>query len=126
MRINHEPDITVIADAADGEEALEKFEKAEIDMVITDLNMPKIGGFKLIETLKQRKPEIPIIVFSASDDNTHITKAFHSGVSAYLTKTNSSEELIFALRHVAQGKKYLSSELSLSIFEAHHLVNYSR
>lgn len=110
----------IVDDAVDGEEALAKLEKIEVDIVITDLNMPKIDGFELIEELKKWKPKIQILVFSALGNTTHVARAFRAGASAYLTKDSSADELIFALRHVAQKKRYLSSDLSMSIFEKHH------
>lgn len=120
MLINEEADLSVVSAASDGVEALAEIEKNEVDIVMTDLNMPKMDGFELIAELQQRKPGIRIIVFSAHSNTTHIARAFRAGASAYLTKDNSSDELIFAMRHVAMGKKYLSSDVSMSIFEKHH------
>lgn len=118
--INQESDITVVSAAADGEEALAKINYTDVDIVVTDLNLPKIDGFGLMEELRHRKPEIRIVVFSALTNTTYIARAFRAGASAYLTKDNSSDELIFALRHVGMGKKYLSADVSISIFEKHH------
>lgn len=120
MLINEEADLSVVSVTSNGVEALAEIEKNEVDIVMTDLNMPKMDGFELIAELQQRKPGIRIIVFSAHSNTTHIARAFRAGASAYLTKDNSSDELIFALRHVAMGKKYLSADVAISIFEKHH------
>lgn len=120
MLLDQEPDISIVSAAADGAEALAELENNDVDIVMTDLNMPKMDGFELMEKLQQRKPEIRIIVFSALSNTTHIARAFRAGASAYLTKDNTSDEVIFALRHVGMGKKYLSADVSMSIFEKHH------
>lgn len=120
LLFDHEPDITVVADVADGEAALAILDVTDFDILVTDLNMPKVDGFELIEATKERRPEVQIVVFTALDSTTHIARAFRAGVSAYLTKDNSSDELIFALRHVGMGHRYLSSDVSLSVFEKYH------
>ena len=120
LLLGYEHDIEIVGDAADGQEALDLLQRIEVDLVVTDLNMPKVDGFQLIEELKKRNPDIQILVYSALDSTTHVARAFRIGASAYLTKDSSAEELIFALRHVSQEKKYLSADLSISMFEKHH------
>lgn len=120
MLINEVADLSVVSATSDGLEALEYLKNNEVDILMTDLHMPKMDGFQLMEELSRQKPEIRILVFSAFSNTTHIARAFRAGASGYLTKDNSSDELIFALRHVAMGKKYLSADVSMSIFEKHH------
>lgn len=120
LLLEYEHDIEIVDDAADGEEALEQINKTEVDIVIADLNMPKVDGFQLIEELKKRKPQIQVLVFSALNSTTHVARAFRMGAAAYLTKDSGADELVFALRHVSQGKRYLSADLSISVFEKHH------
>lgn len=120
LLLEYEHDIEIVGDAADGQEALDMLQQIEADILVTDLNMPKVDGFQLIEELRRRNPSIQILVYSALNSTAYVAKAFRIGASAYLTKDSSADELIYALRHVSQKKKYLSSDLSLSIFEKHH------
>src|SRR5690606_32432156 len=101
--LGYEHDIEIVGDAADGQEALDLLQSVEVDLVVTDLNMPRVDGFQLIEELKKSKPEIQTLVYSALDSTIHVAKAFHIGASAYLTKDSSAEELIYALWHVSHG-----------------------
>lgn len=120
MLLNQEPDISVVRATSDGIEALTEIENIEVDIVMTDLNMPNMDGFGLMKELRERKPEIRVVVFSARTSITYIARAFRAGASAYLTKDNTPDELVFALRHVGTGKKYISADVSIAIFEKYH------
>ena len=118
--LQSEGDIQIVGMASDGIEALRKINQLEPDILLTDLNMPEMDGYKLMEKLQQQKPELGIVVLSALNSTPHVTKAFQLGASAYVVKDSSSDELLFALRHVAKGGKYLSAELSLPVLMGQH------
>lgn len=101
--LESEGDIQIVDEAVDGQEALEKLNRIKPDVLLTDLNMPRIDGYQLIQTLFKRTSEIPVVVLSALSSTLHIIKAFQAGASGFLVKDSSADELLFAIRHIAQG-----------------------
>src|SRR5690606_23932892 len=88
-----------------------------IDIVLTDINMPLMDGIALMKELKKLKPGIRVVILSMLDGEKYISQAFSEGASGYLLKNVSSEELIFALKHVNLGNRYLCSELTLKLID---------
>lgn len=76
-----------------------------------------MDGLSLIKELRYRHPNIRVVVLSMFDSEKYVCRAFEDGACGYLLKSVSADELIFALRHVAEGGKYLSSELSMKFIQ---------
>src|SRR5690554_2101455 len=108
-------DIQIVDEAVDGQEALEKLNRIKPDVLLTDLNMPRIDGYQLIQTLFKRTSEVPVVVLSALSSTPHVIKAFQAGASGFLVKDSSADELLFAIRHIAQGGQYLSAQVSIPV-----------
>jgi DNA-binding NarL/FixJ family response regulator len=106
------PDMVVAGEAANGQEALEYIRKAECDLVLLDLAMPGRDGLDTLKELKREKPKLPVLVLSIYPEEQYAVRAFKAGVSGYLTKESAPEELIAAIRKVAQGGKYVSASLA--------------
>jgi len=112
MLINAQPDMTVIAEAGDGLSALELVQQGtQADIMISDLNMPKMDGFALFAELEKENIGLKPIAFSMLNSEKQIERAFNLGCYGYLTKSIESEELLFGIRQVAVGKKYLCSDV---------------
>lgn len=112
--LEREGDVLVTAEVSNGKEVLPLLEnKTEADITLTDLSMPEMDGLTLIEHLQQRYPQIKLIVLSMMDNEKYIYEAFRLGVSGYLLKNTSTEEVLFAIRHVAAGKKMVCAELGM-------------
>ncbi len=81
--------------ALDGQDALEQLARTQVDLIITDLTMPKLDGIGLIKALRQiaEYAEVPIIVLSALQDECYITEGLSSGADAYLTKPFDSRRI---------------------------------
>lgn len=108
----------VVGEAANGQEVLDLInEGIPVDIVLTDINMPDMDGIALIKPLKALNEQIKVIILSMVDTNKSIEQAFTAGASGYLLKTVSPEELVFSIRKVDQGKRYLSSNLTLKLLE---------
>ena len=106
-------DIRVAGEAFDGEHVLKLLDSGtQADIILADMNMPKLGGIELADKLKAAGNTVKVILLTIHDHRNHILKAFQSGVSAYLFKNISAEELVFAIKHVYGGSKYLCLELS--------------
>src|SRR5690606_29901773 len=111
-----EEDFNVVGEAIDGKEVIEIIKKVDdIDVVITDINMPQMDGIELLKELRLLSPETRVIILSMLDSEKYIAQAFVEGASAYLLKNISSDELVFAIKHVSAGNRYLCSELSINL-----------
>ncbi|HLE16569.1 MAG TPA: response regulator transcription factor [Anaerolineales bacterium] len=98
------PDILVIGEAGDGEEALQLVEKLAPDVLLLDVEMPRKNGQQVAMELRDRKSKVRVLALSAYDDRNYIEGMLESGASGYLTKDEVPEVLIEALRGVARGE----------------------
>jgi DNA-binding NarL/FixJ family response regulator len=96
-------DLRIIDEAADGESAIEKAEERNPDVVIMDINLPELNGLQATRELKERCPEINVIMLTAYDDEEQIYHAIRSGASAYHAKDVRPESLIGVIRQVNEG-----------------------
>jgi DNA-binding NarL/FixJ family response regulator len=108
----------VVGEAANGQEVLNLVnEGIAVDIVLTDINMPDMDGIALIKPLRALNDQVKVIVLSMVDTNKSIEQSFTAGASGYLLKTVGPEELLFAIKKVNQGRKYLCSSLTLKLLE---------
>lgn len=98
----------VVAEAADGLEALTLVEQHAPDLLVIDIGMPGLGGVEAIARLKKDSPQVLVVVLSARDDEFAVNDAMKAGANAYVTKSSGIDELQFAIRAVLNGQKYLS------------------
>ncbi|MEX6429347.1 MAG: response regulator [Ferrimicrobium sp.] len=110
--LNHHDDITVVGQAGSAEQALPLLERTCPDVVIVDVNLPKMNGLALAREITARFPEVEILIVSAYDDYAYVTEALEIGVTGYLLKTASARELTDAVRAAADGVLVLAKELS--------------
>ncbi|KIA94231.1 hypothetical protein OC25_09855 [Pedobacter kyungheensis] len=110
--------IKVIAEVSDGSAVLDLLEKGiKADIILSDIVMPKLDGIALTSTIKEKGYPVKVVVLSILDDEKYASNAFMSGAFAYLSKDIEEDELLFCLQHVMKGKRYLSSDLCISILE---------
>jgi len=93
----------VVAAAADGAEALEKFPQANPDVVVLDLQIPEPNGIRVTAEVTQRDPSVRVLVLSASGESADVLAAVKAGATGYLVKSASREDLFDAVRRVAGG-----------------------
>ncbi|HZV55812.1 MAG TPA: response regulator transcription factor [Rhodocyclaceae bacterium] len=105
-------DIRVVAECARGEEALQRYANAEVDVVVLDLAMEGMGGLETLSRLVAKWPTARVLVLSAHEDTSHPRRALAAGARGYLTKRSAAEALIEAIRQVAAGKIYLEPDLA--------------
>ena len=105
-------DFEIVAEAESGEQAYEFFPKLEPEVTLMDLNMPGMGGIETIIRIKNRYPNAKIIVLSMYEHGPFITQAMKAGAKGYLTKSSLGDELIKAIKLVAQGRSFMSSSLA--------------
>lgn len=110
-----EEGITVVAEAEDGESALELFREEAPDVVLMDLQLPGWNGIETTERLLEVVPRSRVLIFSTFARDDEIQAALAAGALGYLQKTASRDELIGALRRVAEGKAFLAPGLAARI-----------
>src|SRR5690606_1329149 len=113
-----EEEFSVVGEAINGHEVLEMISKeGHVELVLADINMPIMDGIELVKNLKTSYPKVRLIILSMLDNEKYVAQAFSAGACGYLLKNVSSDELIFAIKHVSTGGKYLCSELSMKILD---------
>lgn len=105
----------VVAEASDGLEAIEKTNKYQPDIVIMDINMPKLGGLEATIEIKKMRPETKVLVLTQYEDKEYITRFLKAGVSGYLLKKAVGSDLITGLRTVSRGDSYLYSSIATEV-----------
>jgi two-component system invasion response regulator UvrY len=109
------PDIRVVAEAASGEEACRMMAGIAPDVVVMDISMPGIGGLEAINRILAKEPSSRILVLSAHEDTMHPKRVLKAGAFGYLSKRSAPEELIKAIRLVAEGKTYLEPAIAQQV-----------
>jgi two-component system, NarL family, response regulator len=99
------PDITIVGEASDGIEAVQQFENLRPDVLLMDLQMPKMSGLEAIAAIRARHPSARIIVLTTYDTEHLASKALLSGAQAYLLKSSVRRELIDTIRAVYRGQR---------------------
>ena len=106
-------DIKVLAEANNGAEAIAKInEIADISMVLMDVNMPIMDGIEATKKLKETHPHIKVLALSVAENEEYISQMIQNGASGYILKKTSKAELLIAIRNIANGSTYFSSEVS--------------
>ncbi|MFT7387034.1 MAG: two-component system nitrate/nitrite response regulator NarL [Candidatus Endobugula sp.] len=111
-RLNMHEGIDIIAEAENGKQLLEKLVDAKPDIVMMDISMPEMNGMDALEIVKEKFPDIRVIILSMHDDKEYIINVIRSGAEGYLLKDISGEEMITAIHKVYGGGKYFSGEVA--------------
>lgn len=106
VRLQQEPNLEIVAEASDGETAIELVETCAIDIVLLDVGLPGIGGIETCGQLKQRYPKLPLLVLTSYSQPALIARLIASGVQGYCVKGIAAETLILALQSVALGASW--------------------
>ncbi len=107
--LENQKEFRVVAEAADGEEAIQKVEETRPTIAIVDISMPKLNGVDATKAIVKKYPETKVIILTMLEDDAYIAKVIEAGASGYLLKDAKSEEIVTALERVAAGEKYFSN-----------------
>ena len=110
--VNTEPDMEVVAEAADGAQALELFGKCNPDLALLDLRMPVKDGIQTTTEIRNQFPYAQVLMLTAFDGDEEIYKALQAGAQGYVLKSSSGEKLIPAVRAVAAGQRWVPKEIA--------------
>jgi DNA-binding NarL/FixJ family response regulator len=101
-----------IGEAADGREAIRLCKAHHPAVVVLDLNLPGLGGLETIARMRSADPGVRVLVLSMHDDPIHVTRALRAGAAGYVSKSAAPEEIVTAVRRVANGHTYLEHEIA--------------
>ncbi len=110
--LESEGDIQVIAEADNGQEAIQQVAALSPDLAIVDIRMPVMNGLEATQRIRQSAPNTKVLILSMHDDEDYILQSVESGASGYLLKGSSKEEFLRAVRTVYAGEKYFSADVS--------------
>jgi DNA-binding NarL/FixJ family response regulator len=112
-----QPDMTVVAEATDGEEAITLFRQHRPDITLMDLRMPKANGIEAITAIRKEWPNARIIVLTTYGGDVQALRAFKAGASGYLLKSMLRTELIDTIRLVHAGHRRIPQEIAVEMAE---------
>ena len=110
LLLQRNPDLTVVGEAADGEQTLQLFQQLEPDLLLLDLSMPKMDGLDCLREIKSRWPDAKVIVLTMHEDENYIKQAMQAGAAAYVHKSAADTDLFKAIDAVQAGQLYLSQQ----------------
>jgi DNA-binding NarL/FixJ family response regulator len=115
--ISQEPDLRVVAEAANGLEAVEAFQRYRPDVTLLDLRMPVMEGVEAVRQIRARDPQAKVIVLTTYDADEDIARALRAGAKAYVLKDISAHALITCIHDVLAGKTYLAPAAAAKLAE---------
>lgn len=115
--ISQAPDLEVIAEAANGAEAVDAFARLRPDVTLLDLRMPVMEGAEAVRQIRELDPQARVIVLTTYDTDEDIARALKAGAKAYALKDISAEELVACIREVLAGKTWLAPAAAAKLAE---------
>ena len=115
--VKSQQDMELVAEASDGEEAIEQFRRHRPDVTLMDLRMPNLNGTEAISRIRNEFPDAKIIVLSTYAGDVHVLKAIKAGARGYIVKGHVHRELLDAIRSVHAGHKRIPPEIAAALAE---------
>ena len=112
MMLSSDPEVDVVGEARDGDEAFEMAHQLDWDVAVLDYSMPGRGGVELLSDVKHDYPDRPVLIMSIYPEDPHGLRALKAGAAGYITKESAGDELTAAVKKVATGGRYISSTLA--------------
>jgi DNA-binding NarL/FixJ family response regulator len=111
------PDVEVVAETADGREALELIDRHRPDVALLDITMPGLNGLEVAARAAKASPKTRVVILSMHAGEAYVAQALRAGVAGYLLKDAADDELALALKAVARGDVYLSPQISRQLVD---------
>lgn len=116
--LEREPEIEIVAEAGDGRRALELIEEFKPQIAVLDISMPKLNGLEAARRIAGIAPETKVILLSMYKRTEYVQEAVRAGVRGYVLKEDAAEELVEAIRKVAEGEYYFAPPILEAIVES--------
>jgi DNA-binding NarL/FixJ family response regulator len=117
LLLESQPEFTVVAEAADGRQAVERAEATSPDVAVLDIAMPNLNGIEAAQRIVAQRPDTSIIILSMHSDEGYVLRALKAGARGYLLKDSAEGDLIEAIMTVHQGKTFFSREIGKMLVE---------
>jgi len=117
--LEREPDLEVVAEAGDGEEAIARAAAVETDLAILDVAMPRLTGIQAAERLSEAQPEVKILILSMHDNEQYLFEALRAGASGYVLKSVADRDLVEACRATMRGESFLYPDAVSALVRDH-------
>jgi len=105
--LDAEPDLTVVAEASDGAEAVELARSTSPDLAVLDISMPRMTGLQAVREIKRRAPSVQVLMLSMHDNEQYFFTALKAGAAGYVLKSAADEDLVSACRAAMRGDSFL-------------------
>jgi DNA-binding NarL/FixJ family response regulator len=115
--LQNEPLVEVVAEAADGHEALASLSDSLPDVVLLDVKLPELDGLETMRRIHEQWPTLPVLILSMYDDPEYVEQALGAGAVGYLLKSVSRPELVRAVTAAAGGDGYLQAEITRPVLK---------
>jgi DNA-binding NarL/FixJ family response regulator len=115
MLIDAQPDMTVVGEARDGQEAIRKVSDSRADVMILDITMPNVGGLNAIAGIVKVSDHVRILLLTMHEEPAYVRTALSAGASGYVLKRSVDADLLSAIRAVHNGRTYVDSDLANSL-----------
>jgi two-component system, NarL family, response regulator len=106
IRLEQEPDFVIVAEAEDGETAIELTNRHPLDLVLLDIGLPGIGGIEACRQIKQQYPNLPVLILTSHSQKSLIVRLIEVGAQGYCLKGIAAEKLVLAIRSVIAGASW--------------------
>jgi len=117
MILAREPDIEVVAEAADGAQALDLVARFSPQVVIMDISMPGMGGIEATQRLKTRHPDVQVLALTMHEDESYVFQLLRAGAAGYVLKRAAAQDLVQAVRAAARGEAFLYPSVARKVVE---------
>jgi two-component system response regulator NreC len=117
LLLESQPGFSVVAEASDGREAVERAESSQPDVAVLDIAMPNLSGIEAAQRISSTSPQVAIVILSMHSDEGYVLRALKSGVKGYVLKDSAEGDLMEAIKAVHQGKTFFSPEISKMLVE---------
>jgi DNA-binding NarL/FixJ family response regulator len=115
--INNQPDMTVVAQSANGQDAIQQFKLHQPDVTLMDLRLPDMSGIDVMNGIRAEFPEARIIILTTFEGDVEIKRALEAGARGYMLKSMPPKELVEVIRQVHAGKKRIPPQLAAQLAE---------
>jgi DNA-binding NarL/FixJ family response regulator len=112
-------DMRCVGEAENASQTMQAVRDIDFDTLLLDISMPGKGGIEILKQVKKEKPKLPVLILSMHPEDQYALRAIKAGASGYITKQSAPQQLVAAIRQIAQGRKYITPELAESL--ANHL-----
>lgn len=108
-------DIVVVAEAANGREAVSRSQELQPDVVLMDISMPLLNGLEATRQIKKAQPDTKVIILTVHDNEEYVLQTLQAGAAGYLVKHSAPAELVAAIQAAFRGESYLSPTISKTV-----------